>query len=201
MKNFSIEGLLVQPNLNRVSLGDQEWRLEPKIMNVLVVLAQNKGKVVSKEELLKEVWQGTIVVDMVVARAISELRNIFKQGLDGTKVIETIPKKGYRIVANVNFNDKRSIPKLKPLIFLLFALMVLGYFGYRYGILEKDSIDTESNLTIKPFTSYRGWEYDPKISSDGKFVAFIFAIFSSNNSIVTGMSSFNSSNFLATIGK
>ncbi|MEK6152169.1 winged helix-turn-helix domain-containing protein [Flavobacteriaceae bacterium 3-367] len=173
-ENFYIEGLHVQPNLNKVSSKDEEWKIEPKIMEVLVILARNHGKVVSKENLLNEVWNGTFVVDMVVTRAISELRGVFKQGLNGTRIIETIPKRGYRIVANVRFNKKRSLPKLKSPIFAVVVFMVLGYLGYRYIIFENKPVDTKSKIRVKPFTTYSGLEYDAKISSDGRFVVFIW---------------------------
>jgi len=63
--NFRLETWLVEPNLNTVSRNGTSFRLEPKVMRVLVCLAANAGKPVSKEALLEAVWPDTFVTDDV----------------------------------------------------------------------------------------------------------------------------------------
>lgn len=101
-EDFRIEGRLVQTRLNRVvSAGGEVVQVQPKIMDVLLRLAERPGEVVTREELLSTVWAGTHVTEHVLARAISELRKVFDDSAQRPRVIETIPKVGYRLIAPV----------------------------------------------------------------------------------------------------
>src|SRR5262249_41183815 len=77
-------------------------RLEPKAMEVLVCLAQHPGETLSKEALISKVWQDTFVTDDVLAHSISELRRAFDDDAREPRIIQTILKRGYRLVAPVN---------------------------------------------------------------------------------------------------
>jgi TolB-like protein/DNA-binding winged helix-turn-helix (wHTH) protein len=70
-------------------------------MAVLVYLSQRCGEVVGKEELLREVWSGAHIEDVAVARSISELRRALGDDAANPRFIETIPKRGYRLIAPV----------------------------------------------------------------------------------------------------
>lgn len=75
-------------------------QLDPKVMQVLVVLARHAGSVVPRHELLEQVWPGVVVGDDVVSRCIYQLRRHLKQaGGDDryTSLVETLPKRGYRL--------------------------------------------------------------------------------------------------------
>jgi DNA-binding winged helix-turn-helix (wHTH) protein len=75
--------------------------LQPKVMGVLVCLAQQAGQPVSKEKLLQSVWPDTFVSDDVLKRSISELRRVFEDDAQESRIIQTIPKRGYRLVVPV----------------------------------------------------------------------------------------------------
>lgn len=111
---FHIGTWLVQPNLNTVSRNGTTVRLEPKVMAVLVCLARRGGDPVSKKEILDTVWQGTFVSDDVLSRSISELRRVLHDDARQPQFIETIPKRGYRLmmpVAQVGGSPIASVPK------------------------------------------------------------------------------------------
>jgi TolB-like protein len=91
----------VQPQLNCVSCDQKIIRLEPKMMEVLLCLAQSSGEVVSKERLVQEVWRNTFVTDDVLIRCVSALRKAFGDDSGKPAIIETIPKRGYRLVLPV----------------------------------------------------------------------------------------------------
>jgi TolB-like protein/DNA-binding winged helix-turn-helix (wHTH) protein/tetratricopeptide (TPR) repeat protein len=92
---------LVRPTLNTVSRNGTSIHLEPKVMEVLVTLASQPGEAVPKDQLLKTVWPDTFVTDDVLIRSISELRRVFEDDAREPHIIETIPKRGYRLVATV----------------------------------------------------------------------------------------------------
>lgn len=99
--DFHLGDFRVEPRLNAVSRNGTTVRLQPKIMQVLLCLAQHAGEPVSKEELLRSVWTDTFVTDDVLTRAISELRRVFEDDAQEPHVIQTIPKRGYRLVVPV----------------------------------------------------------------------------------------------------
>jgi TolB-like protein/Flp pilus assembly protein TadD len=92
----------VEPSLNSVAGPTGAIRLEPKVMQVLVCLAENAGEVVSKERLMRSVWPDAFVGDDVLTRCISELRRVFGDDAKEPRFIQTIPKSGYRLIARVS---------------------------------------------------------------------------------------------------
>src|SRR5262245_33983054 len=75
--------------------------LPPKVFDTLLVLVQNGGRVVSKDELMQWLWPETFVEESNLTQNISQLRRALGDGAAGAKYIETIPKRGYRFVANI----------------------------------------------------------------------------------------------------
>ncbi|MCI0724709.1 MAG: transcriptional regulator, partial [Acidobacteria bacterium] len=75
--------------------------LEPKVFNLLRVLVENDGRLLQKEELLKVVWPDSFVEEGNLNRNISILRKALGEDSSGKPYIETVPKRGYRFVANV----------------------------------------------------------------------------------------------------
>ena len=100
----------VQPSLNRLSRGDQVIQLEPKLMDVLVYLAQNAGRVVSKIDITDAVWPDVFITESVITRSIAGLRRSFGDDVKNPKFIETISKRGYRLIAKVEFQPSAPEP-------------------------------------------------------------------------------------------
>ena len=108
--DFRIAAWLIQPRLNTVSRNGTAVHLEPKVMEVLACLAEHAGEPVSKEELLQTVWPNTFVTDDVLKRSVSELRRVFEDNIHESRVIQTIPKRGYRLIARVEAVKGTSQP-------------------------------------------------------------------------------------------
>lgn len=81
----------------------QEIALRPKTFAVLRHLAENSGRLVSKEELFTAVWPGLVVTDDTLVQSIGELRRAL--GDDGASLIRTIPRRGYRFETDVSPRD------------------------------------------------------------------------------------------------
>jgi DNA-binding winged helix-turn-helix (wHTH) protein/TolB-like protein/lipoprotein NlpI len=79
----------------------QPVQLTSKAFDILLILLQNGGQVISKEELMDKVWQDTIVEEINLTVHISALRKIFGENPNEHKYIITVPKRGYGFVANV----------------------------------------------------------------------------------------------------
>lgn len=98
---FRVGDWSVEPQLNTITGADKSAHVEPKIMQVLVCLAENAGQVVAKEQLIHSVWADTFVSDDVLTRSISELRRVFGDDARQPQFIQTIPRSGYRLIAPV----------------------------------------------------------------------------------------------------
>jgi len=97
--DFRIGERLVRPMLNLIEFQETTLRLEPKVMQVLLVLAEHGGDVVTRQAIREAVWPDIFVGDDVLIRAISELRRAFQDDPHTHHTIETIPKVGYRLIA------------------------------------------------------------------------------------------------------
>ncbi len=75
--------------------------LAPKLFEILLVLVENSGHLLTKEELMKVVWPDSYVEEGNLSRNISTLRKMLGGGAEESKYIETVPKRGYRFVADV----------------------------------------------------------------------------------------------------
>src|SRR5688572_11578684 len=73
--------------------------LPPKVIDLLLVLLRSGGRVLTKTELMESVWADSFVEETNLTHNISILRRVFDEKRSGQKFIETIPRRGYRFVA------------------------------------------------------------------------------------------------------
>src|SRR5262245_8445562 len=160
--------------------------LEPKDLELLLVLVENHGHTVGKEELLEKVWPGTFVEEGNLARHISVLRQVLSQGQNGTQYIETIPKRGYRFVAPVREVDLSSaedqpgeMPAASPTAtsrpatprtLAIAAVVLLLMAGL--AVLRRGKISAPAEQYTQ-LTSYADSVTSPALSPDGRMLAFI----------------------------
>lgn len=100
--DFQVGEWFVKPHTNMIEGPRGETHLEPKAMQVLALLAERAGQVVEKQEILDDVWQGTHVSDEVLPNAIWELRKALGDDARKPRFIQTLPKRGYRLIAPVS---------------------------------------------------------------------------------------------------
>jgi len=88
-----------------------EETVEPKVMEVLLCMAEQPGKTITKQAFKERVWTDTVVTDDVLSRCISQLRKVFGDDSQDPEYVETIRKKGYRLIAPVRLPDaEASVP-------------------------------------------------------------------------------------------
>ncbi|MEA9783805.1 winged helix-turn-helix domain-containing protein [Xanthomonas campestris] len=102
---FRLGPLLVEPE-RLMLIGDGERiTLEPRMMEVLVALAERAGEVISAEQLLIDVWHGSFYGDNPVHKTIAQLRRKLGDDSRQPRFIETIRKRGYRLLPKVIFPE------------------------------------------------------------------------------------------------
>jgi len=106
---FRVGDWFVEPLNDSIRHADgREQHLQPKVMDVLVCLAEHAGEPVSRDELISTVWGDRIVTDEPLTRTIAELRRALCDDRSHPCYIETIPKRGYRLVSDVRETSDAS---------------------------------------------------------------------------------------------
>ena len=163
---FHVAGYRVEPSTLRVCLEGEDARLEAKAMQVLIYLSEHAGQVVSRAELEEQLWPGRFVTADSVTSAIAKLRRVFDDDAHKPRVIETVPKSGYRLIAEVGpvleiegdgnafpgfavaVRLARRSPAAARLITVLIAVLislVIGVVGWK--LLSQDEL---APLPIRP---------------------------------------------------
>src|SRR5215813_12221195 len=88
--------------------------LTPKVFDILVTLVEHGGQVVSKDDLMKRVWPNTFVEEGNLTQNISLLRKALGESPGGVQFIETVPRRGYRFVADTNQSWGDEISHVVP---------------------------------------------------------------------------------------
>lgn len=99
-RGFRIGAFDIEPLTGRIAGPSGETRVQPKVMDVLVFLAERAGDLVERETLLNSVW-GRVTSEEVLTRCISELRSALGDERDRPRYIQTVPKRGYRLLERI----------------------------------------------------------------------------------------------------
>ncbi len=100
-RSFRIGDRTVFPRQGIIEGSDGATHIQPKVMSVLLCLAENAGNVVTRDEIVTAVWGKLIVSDESLTRCISELRQSLSDNREDRNYLQTIPKVGYRLVEPV----------------------------------------------------------------------------------------------------
>ena len=111
---FRLGDWLVQPSLNRISRGEVTAALQPRFMDLLVCLSEHGGKVVSKEEILDAVWAKEFVSEGTLTHAVAVIRQTLGDDVRSPRYIETIPTRGYRVIAPVTPAGEAELSAAAP---------------------------------------------------------------------------------------
>jgi TolB-like protein/Tfp pilus assembly protein PilF len=100
-KAYKFDDVTVDCRDFRVLKTGESRRITPRAFEVLVFLLANRGRVVGKQELFDAVWRETFVTDNALTRMVKEIRRVIGDDADAPRYIETVPKRGYRFIAEV----------------------------------------------------------------------------------------------------
>jgi TolB-like protein/DNA-binding winged helix-turn-helix (wHTH) protein/tetratricopeptide (TPR) repeat protein len=158
-QGFQLGVWRVHPDQGLLEGEDGQFHLEPKVMEVLVYLAQNQDKVVKRDDLINEVWHGTPVTDEVLSRAISVLRTHLGDHHMTPTYIQTLPKVGYRLLMPVTplatTESSAKFPKLQiskwPVAVGAILLVTAAIW---YWTSHEDEVDPRSPAAFADITDW-----------------------------------------------
>ena len=98
---FVVGDCVVRPDTNEIVRNGETLHLEPKSMEILAYLMARRGEMVSRDELLDQIWPDVHVGDNSLTAAIIKIRRALADDARDPDYVETIPKRGYRLIAPV----------------------------------------------------------------------------------------------------
>lgn len=101
-QGFNLGEYRVDPPSGTLSGPSDTHHVTPAAMDVLVCLATKPGHLITREELLDTVWRGSDSGDAALTRCIGELRQQLGDHADNPRYIQTLPRRGYRLLASVS---------------------------------------------------------------------------------------------------
>lgn len=166
-QSFQVGDWRVDPKLDRISRNGRENHLEPRVMTVLTLLAAQPGEVLSREQLEAGAWGNLVVGYDSLSSCINKLRKALGDDSHNPLYIETVSKKGYRLVAQVSGVAPKDDPVSGNLLLRQFAMVVVGAVllfvatltgifiagsdGIGNGAALNDSVRDTKRLAVLPF--------------------------------------------------
>src|ERR1700751_5053825 len=93
-------------------------KLGPQALRLLEFLASHPGRLVTREEIRKEIWSDTTFVDFEqgINKSVRQIRDSLNDDADKPRFVETLPRRGYRFIANVDYpeNHPAAVPSVGP---------------------------------------------------------------------------------------
>lgn len=148
-------------------------KLPPRLSKLLFLLTSQAGQLVERQDIIEALWSGKVVNDDALARCIAELRSLLGDKSQSPIYIETIPRRGYRFIAEVK--PLTTKPKNKTLAFFAVSALVLVLLAY-WGIqrhAENDIIDWREVIAQGVrVTAEAQMEIQPELSSNGRSLTY-----------------------------
>ena len=158
-KGFELGSWQVSPDLGLLRQGETEQRLEPMVMNVLVLLASSDGDVVTADQIVEVVWAGRPTAPEAIVQKIKILREKLGDDPKDPQYIQTIPKIGYRLVCPVVVPEAVEAEATRPffpaylwpIIGGISAIAVIAFvvLGNRSGRLQR--LEAVDSVAVCPF--------------------------------------------------
>jgi len=182
-KTYAFGDFLLDLEQKRLLRQSQSVALQPKVFNLLVFLVERRGELVSRDELMQAVWADTFVEETNLRFCIHALRKALGDGY-----VETVPKRGYRFIAEVSENQPAIFPaqisedqisaetespeiaQKNPFakryrlvgasVFSAVCLLILAFVWQKNSVQAPRNSSGIDSLTVLPFTQIGDREID-----------------------------------------
>ncbi len=198
-KTIQIGAFRFYPSRNQLASIHRTVHLTPKTSQVLMQLIRRSGQTVKREQLITAVWKNDFASDELLTRAITDLRKAFGDRYKQPEYIETIPKVGYRLIADIAVEpaaEEPGTPQTDPpeqqtttrparrnalyaIALLLAAALIAAYFLRSKANQPKpetvvvNAANFPVDYQLVPLNAGHWFAESPTISADGSYLAFV----------------------------
>jgi DNA-binding winged helix-turn-helix (wHTH) protein len=165
---YTFKGFALNLKEKSLSQNGEPVSIPPKVFAILEVLVKNEGRIVEKDELMKEVWADSFVEESNLTYSIRQLRKILDDDFHAPEFIETVPRRGYRFIGKIENSTDNQIENplienskfsfsekvQKRIVYAVMAISVLlfGLTGYFYYQLQSSKITS-------PKPNRKNWQF------------------------------------------
>ncbi len=199
MQLIQLGEIIINEQLSLIIVDGQEFPLDPKLLDLLLLFCHQADKIISRQEILDSVWAGSVVTDNAVNKLVANLRKELGDDPKNPKYIQTIPKRGYRLICPVLFNTsdasspekerllntstsliitpESSVPQRKK--HLLISIVLMVFIGYTLLLLRPSMINAVSTEIVTPskntqeLTRMPGIEHSALMSEKQDYIVFL----------------------------
>ena len=146
-----------EPDANELRRGDERRRLEHRAARTLELLCNRAGEMVTPDDILAEVWNGRAISANSVPVVISDLRQALEDDARSPRYIETVAKRGYRLMVERPADTPAAAPhrtRLRPTLMALAALALMLAAALAWTMLERAA--NEPVLVVRPVQNATG---------------------------------------------
>lgn len=165
----------VDPGMNQISRDGETLKLEARTMRLLMYLAERAGQTIDTNELMDRLWPGTIVTQDSVYQAVASLRKTLRDDAKSPAYIVTVPRRGYRLIAQVTAQSERSSPPdgvppvsrtpWKPSLVLGLAALLAIIAGLTWWKLG--AVADQHSVAVLPFLDLTSQSMEEEYFADG----------------------------------
>ena len=195
--------IVINEKLSLIIIDGQEFPLDPKLLDLLLLFCRQADKIIYRQEILDSVWAGAIVTDNSVNKLVASLRKVLGDDPKNPKYIQTIPKRGYRLICPVLFNTSETLTPDKSSLLntstitsaslsvtpeilvskrkrtLLVSIVLMIFIGYTLFLLRPSIINIVTTEKIMPskntqeLTRMSGIEHSALMNEKQNFIVFL----------------------------
>jgi Tol biopolymer transport system component/DNA-binding winged helix-turn-helix (wHTH) protein len=173
---YSFGDLTADPKLLEMRRNGAPLDLEPKALRVFFHLLENRGRVVTKEELMAEAWSGTFVTDNALTRVIAQIRKQLGDSARAPRYIETVATTGYRFIAEVQVSGKPPAAAIADnrrwRAAVAIACLAAASTAVWWWVTRPRALEPVRILGLRQLTSAAAADLWPSFSPDGSQLAF-----------------------------
>ncbi|MCH4562519.1 winged helix-turn-helix domain-containing tetratricopeptide repeat protein [Halomonas sp. EGI 63088] len=160
---YRFERFVFDPDAARLLDSGQPVPLEPQVLSLLTYLVENRDRIVSKDELIDEIWQGRVVSDAALNTRIRAVRRALGDDRAQQRFLRTYPKRGFQFVAETDCleaDDEADAPVMAPQASALrrawvwvgpaILVLMLGGLGAVWWLDDSEITETSLPLPAKP---------------------------------------------------
>ncbi|HEY3057068.1 MAG TPA: winged helix-turn-helix domain-containing protein [Thermoanaerobaculia bacterium] len=187
---YRFDDIVVDPIAFRLSKAGEPVHIEPKALQILILLLELREKPVTKQELFDAIWPGIAVTENALTRAIAQLRKTLGDDAEAPRYVETVPTRGYRFigplqtepavapspVSRATVRPRRWIALVLSIAAAIVMIAMIAVFRFVRRNVEvkvQDGVAYEAPpIAARPLRTSQRFEVCPSFSPDGESIVY-----------------------------
>ncbi len=184
MKKIKIGEFLLDKQLALLKKSEIEVGVEPKLLELLLLFCEHPNRIISRDDILEKIWQNSIVTDNAINKMVGSLRKLLSDDPRNPQYIQTVPKRGYRLICSVEILDSTCEESHNQAVVISFTKFQahwqywLAFLVVCIGIVILSLLFTTNDVSFnikntQELTRQQGHEYSALHNEEGNFLLYL----------------------------